>query len=111
MVNRGFSILPSVSGDIDYILAESIMSHPDVSTGQFVLFPALVTNQVAEQLRRVVALAPQLQVFTLDYWNQDDVKGLERIYASQRTQGFVPYVSTPDLARFTPEPRATTTHD
>jgi len=38
MVNRGFSILPMVSADIHYILAESIMSRPDVSSGQFVLF-------------------------------------------------------------------------
>jgi uncharacterized protein (TIGR01370 family) len=106
MVNRGFSILPVVATDIDYILAESIMTNTNVSSGQFVLFPPHSTDQVARQLRHVVALAPQLQVFTLDYWNQDDVKGLERIYASQRAEGFTPYVTTPDLTRFTPEPSA-----
>ncbi|MFZ4541216.1 MAG: endo alpha-1,4 polygalactosaminidase [Rickettsiales bacterium] len=104
MLNRGFSILPLVSKDINYILAESIMTNTNVSTGQFGLFPTSTYEEVAEQLQRVVARIPQLQVLTLDYWDQEDVNGLERIYASQRASGFVPYVTTPDLTVFTPEP-------
>lgn len=106
MVNRGFKILPRVADDINYVLAESIMANTDVSTGQFALFSPNTYDQAAIQLHHVVALAPHLQVFTLDYWNQDDVKGLERIYAAQRAEGFTPYVTTPDLKRFTPEPHA-----
>jgi uncharacterized protein (TIGR01370 family) len=104
MVNRGFSILPLVASHIDYALAESIMVKTDVSTGQFEFFPPNTYAEVAGQLHRVVARSPQLQVFTLDYWNMDDVNGLERIYASQRALGFAPYVTTPDLTQFTPEP-------
>ena len=104
MVNRAFDILPAVAVDIDYSLAESILTNTDVSTGQFGLNPPDTYNQAAEQLQNVVALAPQLQVFTLDYWKQDDVKGLERIYAEQRANGFVPYVNTPALNTYTPEP-------
>lgn len=104
MVNRGFQILPRVADDINYVLAESIMANTDVSTGQFALFSPTTYDQAATQLHNVVALAPHLQVFTLDYWNQDDVKGLERIYAAQRAEGFTPYVTMPDLKHYTPEP-------
>lgn len=104
MVNRAFDIWPVVAVDIDYALAESILTNTNVSTGQFGLNPPDTYHQVAEQLRNVVALAPQLQVFTLDYWKQDDVKGLERIYAEQRANGFVPYVSTPALDTYYSEP-------
>ena len=104
MVNRAFDVLPDVAVDIDYSLAESILTNTDVSTGQFGLNSPDTYHQVAEQLQNVVALAPHLQVFTLDYWKQDDVKGLERIYAEQRANGFIPYVNTPALNSYTPEP-------
>jgi uncharacterized protein (TIGR01370 family) len=104
MVNRAFRILPTVANKIDYVLAESIYSNTNVSTGQFALFPTNTYHEVAKQLHQLGALAPRLKVFTLDYWNTDDVNGLARIYAAQRAQGFNPYVTTPDLRSFTPEP-------
>lgn len=105
MLNRGFSILPMVAGDIHYALAESILTTHDDFTGQFALFPPNTYVQTAAQLHQAVAVSPQLQVLTLDYWNIDDVKGLERIYARHRGEGFAPYVTTPDLTTFTPEPK------
>jgi uncharacterized protein (TIGR01370 family) len=104
MVNRAFRILPAVANDIDYVLAESIYTNTNVSTGQYALFPPNTVLEVAKQLHHLGALAPHLKIFTLDYWNMDDVNGLERIYAAQRAQGFIPYVTTPDLRSFTPEP-------
>jgi endo-alpha-1,4-polygalactosaminidase (GH114 family) len=104
MINRGFSILPLVANDIDYVLAESIYSNTNVSSGQFALFAPNTYHQVAEQLQALGSIAPHLQIFTLDYWNMDDVNGLERIYTAQRAQGFIPYITTPDLRHFTPEP-------
>ncbi len=105
MVNRGFGILPLVMDDINYVLAESILTHKDETSGQFAFFSPETSSEVAAQLRYVVARSPQLQVLTLDYWNMDDVNGLERIYAAHRAAGFVPYVTTPDLTTHTPEPR------
>lgn len=104
MVNRAFRILPNVATDIDYVLAESIFTNTDVSTRQYALFAPNTYQQVAKQLQQLGTLAPGLKIFTLDYWNTDDVNGLERIYAAQRAQGFIPYVTTPDLRSFTPEP-------
>lgn len=104
MINRGFGILPLVAQDIDYVLAESIYTNTNVSSGQFTLFPPSTYDQVAKQLHDVNTLAPGLRIFTLDYWKMDDVSGLETIYAAQRAQGFTPYVATPDLRLFAPEP-------
>ena len=106
MLNRGFQILPRVADQIDYVLAESIMTNTDLSTGQFALLSRNDFDQAAGQLRNVVVFAPHLQLLTLDYWNQEDAIGLERLYAAQRAEGFVPYVTTPDLRTYTPEPGA-----
>ncbi len=110
MVNRAFEVLPAVASKIDYELAESIMSDTDVSTGHSVLFPPHTYGEVAEQLQHAQSISPGLKIFTLDYWNPDDVNGLARIYEAQRGAGFIPYVTTIDLRNFTPEPDAARVH-
>ena len=104
MLNRGFAILPEVARQIDYALAESTLAQTDVSTGQSTLFPPNSYYLSVSKLEVARQEAPQLKIYTLDYWNQDDVRGLHYIYATQRARGYVPYVSTPDLRRYTPEP-------
>ncbi len=104
MLNRGFEILPVASRYLDYALAESILTKKDNSSGQFSFFPPRTYADAVAQLHRSVARAEHLQLFTLDYWDVDDVNGLERIYAAQRASGFIPYVTSQDLRQFTPEP-------
>lgn len=108
MLNRGFDILPEVSQYINFSLAESMLTEKDNFSGQFRLFPPITYSKAVIQLQHLHARAEHLQQFTLDYWDVDDVKGLERIYAMQRASGFVPYVTTQDLRRFTPEPGSRT---
>lgn len=103
MLNRGFSLLPDVADKIDFMLAESILTHVNVSTGQFSISSPTSYLDTAEMLRQAAA-ASHLQVLTLDYWNQDDAGHLHTIYATQRTFGFAPYVTTADLRSYTPEP-------
>lgn len=104
MLNRGFAILPTVAPYLDYALAESTLAQTDVSTGQSKLFPPNSYYLSVSRLEEAREEAPQLKIYTLDYWNQDDVHGLRHIYATQRARGYSPYVSTPDLRSFTPEP-------
>ncbi len=104
MLNRGLGILPDVASKIDYVLAESILTNRNVSTGQFEVQSPTSYGTVVQKLHQVVATAPHLKIFTLDYWNQEDVNNLERIYAQQRAAGFTPYVTTRDLVHYTPEP-------
>ena len=58
-------------------------------------------DRLAELRRR----APQVRIFTIDYWDPRDPAGQRRIYAQQRRNGFIPYVATVDLQHVVPEPR------
>lgn len=104
MLNRGFEILPQVEHDINYVLAESIYTH---WTGKETpaMIPSEVYRQLAEMLKKEQGKSPQLKVVTIDYWPTDDKKTIKRIYAAQRAQGFIPYVTTPDLQALMPEPK------
>lgn len=107
MLNRGFGILPEVSGQLDFELAESILAETNVSTGQSRLFSPINYRQMTKALADVRRKSPQLKIYALDYWNTDDVDGIGQLYAIHREHGFVPYVSTPDLRTLTPEPHST----
>jgi polysaccharide biosynthesis protein PelA len=104
MLNRGFDILPQIAGEIDYALAESICAQTELAIGQSTLLPDSVYRKNVELLQQAKVKAPRLKLYTLDYWNMDDLKGVHSIYRQQREAGFVPYVSTPDLRKHTPEP-------
>lgn len=104
MMNRGFDVLPRVAPLINYALGESTLTDTDVSTGQSSVLPPKTYQSMTAKLLKAKAIAPKLKLYTLDYWNQDDVAGLQTLYAIHRAHGFIPYVTTPDLRRFTPEP-------
>jgi uncharacterized protein (TIGR01370 family) len=103
MLNHGLSILEQVEPDLDYALAESILTHKDDFTGQFQWLQAKAYANAVAQLHTIVARTGNIQVLTLDYWDMGDGDGVQRIYKQQRASGFTPYVTTPDLTRFTPE--------
>jgi len=104
MLNRGFDILPLIAGEIDYALAESICAQTELAIGQSTLLPESAYRKSVDMLQQMKRKAPQLKLYTLDYWNMEDAKGVHSIYRQQREAGFIPYVSTPDLRKHTPEP-------
>ncbi len=106
MMNRGLAILPEVSEQLDFILAESVLAETNVSTGQSRLFSPNTYRQVVAQLHAAQRQSPQLKIYTLDYWNKDDVDGIQLLYALQRAHGFAPYVTSPDLRQLSPEPHS-----
>jgi len=103
MLNRGFEILPQVAGDIDFELAESIYTHW-TGAGAPALVPDAVYRRYVTQLEAAEAEAPTFKVASIDYWPAGDKRTIRRIYAAQRAQGFIPYVTTPELQSLTPEP-------
>lgn len=106
MVNRGFDVLPQIAGDVNMVLAESIYSFYDAKEKQSRLQPAEHYASVAAMLKSLQAEHAGLKIYTLDYWPPDDAEGVRAIYAAQRAQGFVPYVSTYDLQDIHAEPTA-----
>ncbi|MEZ5398555.1 MAG: endo alpha-1,4 polygalactosaminidase [Bryobacteraceae bacterium] len=106
MLNRGFDLLPDLTGEIDFVLAESTRARYDFAAKVYRRAPDEEYARSAALLREAVAKAPSLSVYTLDYWDPADSAGVAAIYREQRANGFAPYVSTILLDRIVPEPGA-----
>lgn len=104
MLNRGFAVLPQAAADVDMVLAESIYSFYDAKTGKTHLQPQEHYASVTQMLKNLQTARPSLKIYTLDYWPPEDTAGQKAIYRIQRENGFIPYVSTPDLQSLLGEP-------
>ena len=104
MLNRSYEILPAVDGQIDSVLGESVFTEIDFEKKTYRLADAKTYQLQVKWLKEAKARRPGLRVYTLDYWPPSDVAGIARIYAEQRKNGFIPYVSVKDLDRVMKEP-------
>lgn len=104
MVNRGFALLDSIANDVDFVLAESSLATRDPQTSRPTFFEESAQKPIVALLHRAMKNNPQLKVYTLDYWDISDVQGINSIYQTQRSRGFIPYVTTPDLRSYHAEP-------
>ena len=104
MVNRGYAVLPHAPGAFDMLLGESVFSTYDAISGAYKLAPEADYHWQVRQMRDAQQRDPKLRLFTLDYWNADDPRGIARIYAEERKNGFIPYVGTRDLTSIVTEP-------
>ena len=104
MLNRGFEILGPVSGYLDYVLAESTFAKYEDDGKTPVIWEHSAQRPIVEMLRRANRKNPQLKIYTLDYWDMNDVQGVKFVYQVQRMRGFIPYVASPDLRSTHAEP-------
>ena len=104
MMNRGYEILPAVEGEIDAALGESIFTDVDSVKKTYRLTDPKLYRQQVEWLQAAKRRQPKLKVYTLDYWRPEDGPGIIRIYAEQRKNGFIPYVSIKELNQIFREP-------
>lgn len=104
MMNRGLELLPEVAKDINAVLAENILTEHDFKTNKQVMVPEKTYLELVKRLHEAKQLNPQLEIFSLDYWNPEDKAGIKKIYDTQRKQGFHPYVATIYLDKIIPEP-------
>ncbi|HFC53247.1 MAG TPA: hypothetical protein ENJ43_02310 [Gammaproteobacteria bacterium] len=105
MLNRAYEILPEVAGDIDIVLGESVYADYDFGSESYKRVPQQLYQAQLAYLKQAQRINPRLKVFTLDYWEPDDERGIAEIYRAQRANGFVPYVATVALDRIVSEPR------
>jgi uncharacterized protein (TIGR01370 family) len=104
MLNRSYEILPAVDGLIDAVLGESVFTEIDFEKKTYRMADARTYRQQVEWLKAAQSRQPKLKVYTLDYWVPGDAAGVARIYAEQRSNGFIPYVSVKELDRVVKEP-------
>ena len=105
MMNRGYDLLPEVRGKIDFLLGESVFTTYDFKTRAYREVPPKDYLAHVQILKEAMERQPGLRVFTLDYWNPENSAELRRIYKTERSNGFEPYVSTIELNRIIAEPK------
>lgn len=105
MQNRAFVLLHETGDVVDYVLAESVMTTYDGHANTHRRTTPSAHTPIYETLRLARARNPHLKIYTLDYWNMNDVKAVKTIYQEQRSRGFIPHVTTPDLRTFYDEQR------
>ncbi len=104
MVNRGYAVLPHAAGAFDMLLGESVSASYDPTSGIYKPSADADYKWQVDRMRDAQQRDPKLRLFSLDYWNPDDPRGIARIYTLERTNGFIPYVGTRDLTQVVPEP-------
>lgn len=105
MINRGVQIVEWTAPYVDYVLAESIRVEYDFQTHEPGLFSEMIYMEYVDALKHAQEINPDLQIVSLDYWMMDEIEPVKSIYAEQREQGFIPYVTTIDLKKHHPEPQ------
>ena len=104
MVNRGYALLPRIVHHIDMLMGESVRSTYNAEQNAYVLVSDEDYQWQRDRLYEARRLRSDIQLFSLDYWTPNDLQGIDRLYVHARADGFVPYVSTIDLARIVPMP-------
>ncbi|MDX6804840.1 endo alpha-1,4 polygalactosaminidase [Terrihabitans rhizophilus] len=104
MINRGYATLPRIAGQFDMLLGESVRSSYQGTGGSYVLLSDQEYRWQRAMMWQARERDPGLRLFSLDYWNLKDTAGIASLYATQRANGFTPYVSTRELSTIVPEP-------
>lgn len=103
MINRGYAVLPRIAGEFDMLLGESVRSTFDAGSGTYALVSDADYRWQLDRMEEASRRDRRLRLFSLDYWDMEDLPGIARLYAEARGRGFVPYVGTFDLTRIVPE--------
>ncbi|MBI9111042.1 MAG: endo alpha-1,4 polygalactosaminidase [Maridesulfovibrio ferrireducens] len=95
--NRGFDIIQRSGPYVDYFLIEGLSSSMDIGTQIRSDVTEKDRDFLISKARAALKNNRKLVVLSLDYVPFDDVKNIDKAYDFSRKQGFVPYVSTPEL--------------
>lgn len=105
MLNRGFALLPELANYVDMLLGESIYTTYDFEKKKYVRAPQAEYEMSVKIMHEAKVRNPKLKLYSLDYWDPEDVKTIREIYRVQRAQGLNPYVATIGLDKIIPEPK------
>lgn len=104
MLNRGYDLLPQIGDVIDMTLGESVFATYNFETKRYSSVDQELYKTQVSILDAAAKKFPNLLIYTLDYWDPSDSKGISAIYRTERGNGFIPYVSTIKLDQLLPEP-------
>lgn len=104
LMNRGYALLPEVKGEIDGVVAESLLTTFDFSSKQYKWVEPDQLMYHMQALDGLRSEPPTLPVLSLDYWNGSDGGTIREIYARERDLNHNPFVSEVLLDQIFPEP-------
>lgn len=96
ILNRGFEILPQVHDDVWMVAAESLYQGYDPEQQRYAPVSADERRDLLQQLKKVKAQY-HLPVLVIDYVPPEKRALARETAAAIRRQGFIPWVSTPEL--------------
>ncbi len=103
MINRAYELLPHIGAEIDMVAGESVRAQYDFEGQRYRRTSEKAYVWQVRQLHAAKKRHPKLKLFSLDYWDPEDAKGVAEIHAIQRKNGFNPYVSVLKLDRLLPQ--------
>ena len=106
MMNRGFELWQKAAPYADMALAESTLTGYNFETQTAYHHKPETLAYYSEKIKMAKNHFPHLKIYSVDYWDITDVKGVKNIYRQQRKKGLIPYVSTPMLDAIHAEPTA-----
>lgn len=98
IANRGFEILPQVSGEIDMVVAESLYQGWDAAHQRYRAVPSADQAWLREQLQQVQRRYHK-PVAVIDYVDPAQRELARETARRIRADGFIPWVGTPGLDR------------
>jgi polysaccharide biosynthesis protein PelA len=105
VANRGYALLPELEGEIDALVAESLLTTYDFAAKRYKWVAPDELGYHMQALRPLREGGSSVPILSLDYWDSDDPATIRDIYARERGLGHHPYVAQILLDRVTPAPR------
>ncbi len=89
MLNRGFTLASKLN--IDAILLESTITSYDFNSKSYFF----VDKKGASYLDEIISSikGKNIKIYSLDYWDPNDIKSIKKIYKTALKRGYIPYVS------------------
>ncbi len=97
MINRGYEIHSQITDDVDMILGESVYTTYDFENKKYIKRTEEDYKYQLDKLKAAKIANPKIEIFTLDYWNENERAEIKKIYKIEHKNGFNPFVSTIDL--------------
>jgi uncharacterized protein (TIGR01370 family) len=105
IMNRGYALLPDVAQKLDAVIAESLITSPNLQSGGFAWVDSKQVELQLTLLNPATRRRPPLPILSLDYWDPNDGRTIAEIYRRERELGHHPYVATRSLDQIVPEQR------
>ncbi|MBF0237456.1 MAG: endo alpha-1,4 polygalactosaminidase [SAR324 cluster bacterium] len=92
MINCACDLIHDIAPYADMIVGESLFSFYDPKTKTYQLQPNQSYKIRIQKMREIQKTNPHIGLYSLDYWNPDDLSMIEKIVEEEKKSGVIPYV-------------------